>query len=165
MEPNPFAAFLDDREAFSSLAMRSPSSANVLSICGNVPSISSRRLSCSCALFIISLFAILGDRPQRCKGSHRGKAARKIEADGLWRLGAIPGSVLGRVRNRQSSEGNRSERPELPQAGRSEPGKVGREVRPAPGLYQPGGAGRKGRKTANTGDSRRKTLISRVLRV
>ena len=72
---------------------------------------------------------------------------------------------LRHFRNRQSLEGNRRARPELPQAGRSEPEKAGGEGRPASGLYQPSGAGDNGRKMAKTGDLRCKTLVSRALRV
>ena len=52
---------------------------------------------------------------------------------------------LTRVRHRQSSEGNRSQRPHLPQAGRSEPEKAGGAGRPASSVHQPCGARDKGR--------------------
>jgi hypothetical protein len=70
---------------------------------------------------------------------------RKIEAVGLWCWGAIPDCVLGHDRNRQSSEGNRSEGPELPQSGRSEPGTIGGEGRRTSSVYQSGGARGQGR--------------------
>ena len=58
-----------------------------------------------------------------------------------------PDSWLGSGACQESAEfgGNRSERPHLPQAGRSEPGEAWREGGPTSGVYQPDGARDKGR--------------------
>lgn len=77
---------------------------------------------------------LLADRPPGGRGKRPGRLKE-----------AIPDSIVGPVRNQQSSEENRLECPELPQAGRSEPEKAGGEGRPASGLYQPCGARDKGR--------------------
>lgn len=85
--------------------------------------------------------------PHRLSGSLRGgtptigpcTGGLQTKAVGLWFLAAFPDCVLARVRNRQSSEGHRSQRPRLPQESRSEPGKIGREGRATSCLRQPGG--------------------------